>query len=95
MNNNGNGYGSGYNNAGNNANSRVMNDLIGKASQKIGANPNELKKQIENGKLEDIMRSLPPQQAKTFQSILSNPELAKKMMDTPQAQNLMRQFFSK
>lgn len=71
-----------------------MNDLIQKASQQLGTSSGELKRQIDNGKLDEIMKKLPPQQAQNFQNILNNPELAKKLMDTPQAKMLMKKFFN-
>lgn len=71
-----------------------MNDLIQKASQQLGTSSGELKRQIDNGKLDEIMKKLPPQQAQNFQNILNNPELAKKLMDTPQAKILMKKFFN-
>lgn len=73
---------------------RNMNDLIQKASQQLGTSSGELKRQIDNGKLDEIMKKLPPQQAQNFQNILNNPELAKKLMDTPQAKMLMKKFFN-
>ncbi len=73
---------------------KKMNDLIQKASQQLGTSSGELKRQIDNGKLDEIMKKLPPQQAQNFQNILNNPELAKKLMDTPQAKILMKKFFN-
>lgn len=73
--------------------SKSMNELIQKASQQLGTSSGELKRQIDNGKLDEIMKKLPPQQAQNFQNILNNPELAKKLMDTPQAKLLMKKFF--
>lgn len=75
-------------------NTQGLNELIGQASQKIGTNPQDLKKQIDNGKLDDVMKKLPPQQAQQFQNILNNPEMAKKLMETPQAKMLMKKFFN-
>lgn len=78
----------------NKPNPRAMNDLIQQASKNLGTSPQELKKQVDNGKLEDIMKKLPPQQAKNFQQILNNPEMAKKLMETPQAKMMMKKFFN-
>lgn len=77
----------------NQPNPKAMNDLINQASKNLGTNPQTLKKQIENGKLEEIMKKLPPQQAKNFQNILNNPEMAKKLMQMPQAKMIMKKFF--
>lgn len=77
-----------------NTNQKSFNELVNKASQKLGTSPQNLKNQIENGKLDNILKSLPPQQAKMFQTILKNPEMAKKLMDTPQAKSVMQKFFN-
>ncbi len=77
----------------NQPNPKAMNELIQQASQKIGVDARSLKNQIDNGKLDDIMKKLPPQQAKNFQNILNNPEMAKKLMETPQAKMIMKKFF--
>ena len=74
--------------------SEDVGGLIGKASQTIGTSPQQLKQQIDNGKLDDIVRKLPPQQAKSFQEIISDPEKAKKLMDTPKAKLLMKKLFN-
>ncbi len=72
-----------------------LNLLIQEASKKLGMNPNDLKKQVESGKLDQLMKNLPPQQAQGFQQILNNPDVAKKMMQSPQVQQMMKQFFQK
>lgn len=77
----------------NQPNQNAMNELIQQASKKLGASPEALKQQVNNGKLDEIMKKLPPQQAQSFQNILNNPELAKKLMDTPQAKAIMQKFF--
>lgn len=74
---------------------KAMDELLRKASQQMGTSANELKQQVENGKLDDIMKKLPKQQAESFQNILNNPELAKKLMESPQAQAIMKKFMSK
>jgi hypothetical protein len=77
-----------------NYNSGNLGSLIGKASEKIGTSPETLKQQIDAGRVDDIIRKLPPKQAENFKNILNNPEMAKKLMETPQAKMLMKQFFN-
>lgn len=76
-----------------NYNSQNLGELIGRASEKIGTSPQNLKQQIDSGKVDDIIRKLPPKQAENFKNILNNPEMAKKLMETPQAKMIMKQFF--
>ena len=80
-------------NSGQKFHSKDMGDLIGKASQTIGTSPQQLKQQIDSGKLDDIVRKLPAKQAQSFQEILKDPEKAKKLMETPQAKMLMKKLF--
>lgn len=77
----------------NNLNPKAMNELIQQASKKIGTSPEQLRQQVENGKLQEVMGKLSPQQAKDFQNLLNNPELAKRLMETPQAKTLLQKFF--
>ena len=74
--------------------SNDVSSLIGKASQTIGTSPQQLKQQIDNGKLDNIVSKLSPQQAKNFQDIINDPEKAKKLMETPQAKMLMKKLFN-
>ncbi len=82
------------NSSSNNQKGPSMDDLIKQASGKIGTSPAELKKQIDNGKLDEITRKLPPKQAEQFKNILANPKLAQKMMQAPQAKAIMKKFFN-
>lgn len=69
-----------------------LSGLVDEASKKLGISPKELQRQLENGTLDNIMKKLPQQQAQNFQQILNNPELAKKMMQSPQVQQMMKHF---
>lgn len=75
-------------------NGNSLNELINQASKKIGTSPDNLKKQVDNGKLEEIIKKLPPKQAENFKNILNNPEMAQKLMQTPQAKMIMKKFFN-
>lgn len=69
-----------------------MESFINMASQKIGTNPQDMKKKIDSGKLDNLISTMKPQDAKKIQDILSNPALAQQMLNTPQAQMLIKQF---
>lgn len=70
-----------------------LSGLINQASKNLGMNPNDLKQQIENGKLDALMKNLSPAQAQGVKQAMANPELAKKMMQSPQVQQMMKNFF--
>lgn len=69
-----------------------LNDLIQQAGRSAGVNPNQLKQVVDSGKLDDLLKKMRPQDAQRFQQILSNPQLAQQMLNTPQAKRLIRQF---
>lgn len=73
-------------------NNDSLNELINAAGQKIGENPADIKSAIDSGKLDNIVKKMKPEDQKRFTEVLSNPELAKKMLQTPQAQMLIKKF---
>lgn len=74
------------------ANDNSLNDLIKQAGQKTGIDPKNIKQNIDSGKLDDLLSKLNPADAKKFQEALSNPQLAQQMLNTPQAQMLIKKF---
>ena len=73
-------------------NDNSLNDLINKAGQKTGIDPNTLKQNIDNGKLDSLVSKMNPADAARFKQILNNPQLAQQMLNTPQAQMLIKKF---
>lgn len=69
-----------------------INELLDLAAQKIGASPQELKRRLQNGSASDIAGVSGNEQVK---KALSNPELAKKILDTPQAKSLLKRMMDK
>lgn len=70
----------------------ALSALINEAGKKSGVNPAVLKQNVQSGKLDALLANMRPQDAKRFQEILNNPALAKQLLNTPQAQKLVRQF---
>lgn len=70
----------------------ALNDLIHQAGQKTGIDPNKLKQTIDSGKLDDLLAKMNPRDAENFRRIVQNPQLAQQMLNTPQAQLLIKQF---
>lgn len=64
-----------------------INELLALAAKKIGTSPQELKRRLQSGSAGDLAGSSGNDQVK---KVLSNPELAKKMLDTPQAKALLK-----
>ncbi len=78
-----------------NFNNKNMESLIKTASQKLGTNPEALKAQLENGNFEQLMNSLSPAQAQGVKHMLNNPKMAQKMMENPQAMEMLKKMMSK
>lgn len=85
----------GFYSMGFNSNDKNINDLIRKASQTSGVDANTLKNNVDSGKLDEIVSKLNPQDAKRFQQIMNNPQMAQNLLNTPQAQALIKKFMGK
>ncbi len=73
-------------------NDNSLNDLINQAGKKTGLNPDNLKQSIDNGKLDNLVSKMKPEDAARFKEILNNPQLAQQMLNSPQAQMLIKKF---
>ena len=73
-------------------NNDSINQLINEAGKKTGVDPQNLKKTIDSGKLDDLLQKMNPRDAEKFRQIVQNPQLAQQMLNTPQAKMLIKQF---
>ncbi len=73
-------------------NNDALSELLNEAGKKSGVNPATLRQNVQNGKLDALLANMKPQDAKRFQEILNNPALVKQLLNTPQAQKLVRRF---
>lgn len=67
-----------------------MNKLISELSKKLGVSENNIKNAVQNGNVDNILKSSNTSQAKQVESILSDPEKTKKLLNSPQAKALMK-----
>ncbi len=72
------------------ANNEQMNSLIEMLSQRLSAEPTQVKEALEKGKLDKILMNMDSKQAQKISTILSDPEQSKKILSTPQAQALIK-----
>ena len=63
------------------------------AAERLGTSPEALKKAAESGQLDKIIGN--SQETSEFQRVLSDPEAAKKLLSSPQAQMLFELFGKK
>lgn len=67
-----------------------IDSLLDTVSKKLGITPQKLREAMQKGELSIALQNMPEKDAKKLKSILGNPELIKKMMNTAQAQELKR-----
>lgn len=67
-------------------------DLLKQAGGRIGMDPQSIAKNASNGKLENLISRMKPDEASRFKEALANPKLAEQILKSPQAQMLMKKF---
>lgn len=71
-----------------NATPQQMDKLLKIVSAKLGVSAESLKNDLEQGKFDNALKNMKPNEAATFNQMVSNPKMLEKFMSTPQAQAL-------
>lgn len=66
-----------------------MDSLLKIAGQKLGKNPSELKSQLEQGNLDNIISGLDPKLQSQIASIANNPKAVEAMLQNPGVANML------
>lgn len=66
-----------------------LNMLLKMAGKKLGTDPETLRKALENGNADALLKQSKGRNDQLKQ-VLSNPELVSKLMDSPQAKELLK-----
>jgi hypothetical protein len=69
---------------------KKVNKLLGEVSKKYGISKEQLESAAQSGNIENLLENTNPNQSKQIESVLSDPEKAKKLLQSPQAQALMK-----
>lgn len=69
---------------------KKVNKLLGEVSKKNGISKEQLESAAQSGNIENLLKNTNPNQSKQIESVLSDPEKAKKLLQSPQAQALMK-----
>ena len=69
---------------------KKVNKLLGEVSKKYGISKEQLESAAQSGNIENLLKNTNPTQSKQIESVLSDPEKAKKLLQSPQAQALMK-----
>lgn len=69
---------------------KKVNKLLGEVSKKYGISKEQLESAAQSGNIENLLKNTNPSQSKQIESVLSDPEKAKKLLQSPQAQALIK-----
>ncbi|MDE5765122.1 MAG: hypothetical protein K2I00_09180 [Ruminococcus sp.] len=72
----------------NNFDPKQLNGLLNVVSRKIGVSPQQLQKELEEGKFDSALSAMNKNDAVKFQQAMKNPQIVEKLMSTPQAKAL-------
>lgn len=71
-------------------NPQDLDALLKTVSAKLNMPPEKLRAELEQGKFDNALKNMKPDEAQKFNQVLSNPKLLEKFMSTPQAQALYK-----
>ena len=72
----------------NTPNNKELEDMLKVTASKLGVSPDQLKQSASNGNLDNLLKNSNVNDE--FQKVLNSPEAAKKMLESPQAQALIK-----
>lgn len=78
-----------------NIDTNQLNGLLNAVSRKIGVPPEQLKKELQEGKFDSALASMNRSDADKFRMAVNNPKIIEKMMSTPQAKALYEKLSGK
>ncbi|MGN0476997.1 MAG: hypothetical protein ACI4HM_06625 [Ruminococcus sp.] len=71
-------------------NNSEINNLLNGLSERLNTTPDQLKANLEKGNLDSVVSKMSSGQAKRLQKILDNPEQSEKILNSPQAQAIIK-----
>lgn len=71
-------------------NNSEINNLLNGLSKQLDTSPEKLKENLEKGNLNSIVNKMSSGQAKRLQKIMDNPEQRDKILNSPQAQAIIK-----
>ena len=73
-----------------NLNSPNLDAMVKIVSQKLNVSPETLTKQLKEGKFDSALNSMNSSERDKFNRLMNYPEMAKKLLSTPQLQALYK-----
>ena len=69
---------------------KQIENILNSLAQKLGENPNEIKKNAQKGEVGSLLNKVDGKQASKVQEILNDKEKTERLLNTPQAQALIK-----
>ena len=70
-----------------------VENLLNKVSRYLGKSPDEVKNAAKNGNIKNVLNNLSANDAKNIQKIITDKNLAEKLLSTKEAQKLVKDVF--
>lgn len=74
----------------NDGKSNKLNNLLGILSEQLGSNPQKLKKDVQSGNINEIVKNLNPKDAEKIKKVLSDKNAASGILSMPKAKKLLK-----
>lgn len=69
-----------------------INKMLNQLSKKLNIDKSKLENAAKSGQIDDVLKNADSSQTKQIQEVLSDPEKTKKILQSPQAQKLIKMF---
>lgn len=69
---------------------KQIENILNSLAQTLGENPNEIKKNAQKGEVGSLLNKMDGKQASKVQEILNDKEKTERLLNTPQAQALIK-----
>lgn len=72
------------------ADNNNINKMLGDLSRRLGVSQNQIEDAAKSGNIKDILKNADSKNAQQIESVLNDPEKAKQLLNSPQAQALLK-----
>ena len=79
----------------NNFNPETINNILGFASKKLNTTPDELRNQLNSGKIDKVINTMPQEDAEKLKKALNDKNTCAKILSSPQAQSIIKKLSGK
>lgn len=69
-----------------------MEKMIELASRKLGISGEKLKQSLQSGNIEDMLKDMRKEDADKLKSVMNNPSVKERVMNSPEAAKIMKKF---